>query len=133
MDARHTEFDCEGKMANVLIVDDSISMRKLVQGTLVEAGHCVVEAEDGVDGLAKAKQSPIDLVITDINMPNMDGLELLGELRKLSDFKFTPILVLTTEMDPEKKKIAKERGATGWLVKPFNPDQLISTIKKVLD
>ncbi|MCH7868831.1 MAG: response regulator [Myxococcales bacterium] len=120
-------------MANVLIVDDSISMRKLVQGTLVEAGHCVVEAEDGVDGLAKAKQSPIDLVITDINMPNMDGLELLGELRKLSDFKFTPILVLTTEMDPEKKKIAKERGATGWLVKPFNPDQLISTIKKVLD
>lgn len=120
-------------MANVLIVDDSVSMRKLVQGTLVEAGHCVVEAEDGVDGLAKAKQSTIDLVITDINMPNMDGLELLAELRQLSDYKFTPILVLTTEMDPEKKKLAKERGATGWLVKPFNPDQLISTIKKVLD
>ena len=120
-------------MANVLIVDDSVSMRKLVQGTLIEAGHKVTEAEDGVVGLEKAKQADVDLVITDINMPNMDGLTLLGELRKLSNFKFTPILVLTTEMDPDKKKIAKERGATGWLVKPFNPDQLLSTIQKVLD
>ncbi len=120
-------------MANVLIVDDSISMRKLVQATLIEAGHRVVEAEDGVVALARVTESPVDLVITDINMPNMDGLTLLGELRKLPDLKFTPILVLTTEMDPEKKKTAKQRGATGWLVKPFNPDQLISTIKKVLD
>lgn len=120
-------------MANVLIVDDSVSMRKLVQGTLEEAGHRVVAAEDGTVALGIAQKDCFDLVVTDVNMPNMDGLTLLGELRKLVNFKFTPILVLTTEMDPEKKADAKSKGATGWLVKPFNPDQLISTIKKVLD
>jgi len=120
-------------MAKVLIVDDSISMRKLVQGTLEEAGHTVTAAEDGAVALGIAQSDGFDCVVTDVNMPNMDGLTLLGELRKLGSFKFTPILVLTTEMDPEKKADAKQKGATGWLVKPFNPEQLLATLKKVLD
>ena len=95
-------------MAKVLIVDDSISMRKLVQGTLEEAGHTVTAAEDGAVALGIAQSDGFDCVVTDVNMPNMDGLTLLGELRKLGSFKFTPILVLTTEMDPEKKADAKE-------------------------
>ena len=125
-------------MAKVLIVDDSVSMRKLLTATLEEAGHEIVEAEDGVIALDVAatlgNQKPgISLVITDVNMPNMDGLTLVEELRKLASFKFTPILVLTTETGEDKKMLAKKRGATGWLVKPFNPDQLLSTINKVLD
>ncbi len=122
-------------MAKILIVDDSMSMRRLVQGTLVEAGHEVVEADDGASALTIANESGsrFDVVVTDVNMPNMDGITLLGELRKLASFKFTPILVLTTEMDPNKKNEAKKKGATGWLVKPFNPTQLLATIKKVLD
>ncbi len=124
-------------MAKVLIVDDSVSMRKLLTATLEEAGHEIVEAEDGVIALDVAatlgNQKPgISLVITDVNMPNMDGLTLVEELRKLASFKFTPILVLTTETGEDKKMLAKKRGATGWLVKPFNPDQLLSTINKVL-
>jgi len=124
-------------MAKVLIVDDSVSMRKLLTATLEEAGHEIVEAEDGVIALDVAatlgNQKPgISLVITDVNMPNMDGLTLVAELRKLASFKFTPILVLTTETGEDKKMLAKKRGATGWLVKPFNPDQLLSTINKVL-
>lgn len=119
-------------MASVLIVDDSVSMRKLVAATLEAAGHSVVAAEDGVEALEVAKKASSDVVVTDVNMPNMDGITLVGELRKLDSFKFTPILVLTTEMDPAKKAQAKQNGATGWLVKPFNPDQLLSTIKKVL-
>ena len=125
-------------MAKVLIVDDSVSMRRLLSATLEEAGHEVVEAEDGVVALDVASslgsQKPgVGLVITDVNMPNMDGLSLVEELRKLAAFKFTPILVLTTETGDDKKMLAKKRGATGWLVKPFNPDQLLSTISKVLD
>ena len=119
-------------MASVLIVDDSVSMRKLVTSTLEDAGHQVVEAEDGVVALGIARTKSVDIVITDVNMPNMDGLTLVAELRKLSSFKFTPILVLTTETDPERKRIAKSHGATGWLVKPFDPDMLLATMKKVL-
>ncbi len=120
-------------MARILIVDDSTSMRKLVMGTLTDEGHSVVEAEDGESALEVARQDSFDVVVTDVNMPKMDGITLLAELRKMSGFKFTPILVLTTEMDPIKKKDAKQKGATGWLVKPFNPTQLLATIKKVLD
>lgn len=120
-------------MATVLIVDDSVSMRKLVMQTLKDAGHQVVEAEDGQNALQVVQGKKIDLVVTDVNMPRMDGITLLGELRKLPAFKFTPILVLTTEMDPAKKNDAKQKGATGWLVKPFNPEQLLATVKKVLD
>ena len=119
-------------MASILAVDDSPSMRKLVSSTLIEAGHSVLEAEDGVQALGVARRSPVGLVITDVNMPNMDGLTLIGELRALPTYKFTPILVLTTEVDPAKKAQAKQAGATGWLVKPFDPGTLLATVRKVV-
>ena len=119
-------------MANILTVDDSASMRQMVAFTLKSAGHDVTEAEDGVDALDKAKKNQFNLIITDINMPNMDGIKLTRELRGLGDYKYIPILTLTTEAGNEKKQEGKEAGATGWIVKPFNPEQLLSTIKKAL-
>ena len=119
-------------MAKILAVDDSQSMRQMVSFTLKGAGHDVVDAVDGVDALNKAKNDRFDLVLSDVNMPNMDGIALIKELRKLPAFKFTPILMLTTESASDKKMQGKEAGATGWIVKPFNPDQLLATIKKVL-
>jgi two-component system chemotaxis response regulator CheY len=118
-------------MAKILAVDDSASMRQMVSFTLKEAGYEVVEAEDGVDALEKAKGDSFDLVISDVNMPRMDGISLIKELRGLSQFKFTPILMLTTESGDDKKQEGKSAGATGWIVKPFNPDQLLNTIKRV--
>jgi len=122
----------EVNMASILAVDDSASMRQMVAFTLKGAGYDVVEAVDGVDALNKAKQQSVNLVITDVNMPNMDGITLIAELRKLPNYKFTPLLMLTTESAPEKKQAGKAAGATGWIVKPFNPDQLVATIKKVI-
>ncbi|MFL0809577.1 MAG: response regulator [Agarilytica sp.] len=120
-------------MAKILAVDDSASMRQMVSFTLKSAGHDVQEAEDGVDALNKAKSAGgFDLVISDINMPNMDGISLIKELRSLPSFKFTPILMLTTESSSDKKGEGKAAGATGWIVKPFNPEQLLATIGKVL-
>ena len=119
-------------MAKILAVDDSASMRQMVSFTLKGAGHQVIEAADGVEALAKAKSNALDLVISDVNMPNMDGITLIAELRKLPAFKFTPMLMLTTESSADKKSQGKAAGATGWIVKPFNPDQLLNTIKKVL-
>lgn len=119
-------------MAKILAVDDSASMRQMVTFTLKGAGHEVLEACDGVEALAVAKRGPVDLVISDVNMPNMDGISLIAELRKLPDYKFVPILMLTTESSADKKGQGKAAGATGWIVKPFNPDQLLSTIKRVL-
>lgn len=119
-------------MASILAVDDSASMRQMVSFTLKSAGHDVTEAEDGVDALDKAKSGSFDLVLTDVNMPRMDGITLIAELRKLADFKFTPLLMLTTESSSEKKMAGKNAGATGWIVKPFNPDQLLAVIKKAL-
>ena len=119
-------------MAKILAVDDSASMRQMVSFTLKGAGFDVTEASDGLEALNKAKANKFDLVISDVNMPNMDGLTLVGELRKLGDFKFIPILLLTTESSVEKKKEGKAAGATGWIVKPFNPDQLLKTVNKVL-
>lgn len=107
-------------------------MRQMVTYTLKQNGFEVVEATDGTDALAKAKGDSFDLVITDVNMPKMDGITLVKELRALPAFKFKPILLLTTESAPEKKQEGKQAGATGWLVKPFDPDQLINTIKKVV-
>ncbi len=118
-------------MATILAVDDSASMRQMVGFTLKSAGYNVVEAVDGVDALAKAKKMKADIVITDVNMPNMDGIALIAELRKLPDYKFLPILMLTTESGTAKKMEGKSAGATGWIVKPFNPDQLLSTVKRV--
>lgn len=120
-----------GKTA--LIVDDSPTMRQMVAFTLTNAGFTVVEAEHGKDAVNKVAAGPkMDLVVTDLNMPEMDGIALIKELRKLNAFRFTPILMLTTESAAEKKQAGKEAGATGWIVKPFNPEILLKTIAKVL-
>jgi two-component system, chemotaxis family, chemotaxis protein CheY len=120
-------------MAKIMAVDDSVSLRKLVAGTLTAAGHEVSEAGNGIEALNSAKKTKFDLVISDLNMPGMDGLALIKQLRQLATYKATPVLILTTEMDPNKKKEARDAGATGWLVKPFDPNQLLATIRKVLD
>ncbi|MCH2058446.1 MAG: response regulator [Thalassotalea sp.] len=119
-------------MAKVLVVDDSNSIRDMVSFTLKGAGHQTVEAVNGQEGLSKAQAGGFDLVISDVNMPIMDGITLCQELRKLPSFKFTPILMLTTESSTDMKMKGKAAGATGWLVKPFNPDKLLSTIKRVI-
>ncbi len=119
-------------MASILLVDDSTSMREMVSFTLREAGHDVSEAEDGVEALAFAKKTSVNLVITDVNMPNMDGITLTGELRTLDDYKFVPILILTTETGTAKKEQGKVAGATGWIEKPFDPDHLLATVNRVL-
>ncbi len=120
-------------MAAILVVDDSITMRQMVVFTLTSAGHEVVEAADGNKALAAAKQRKFGLVITDVNMPGMNGIDLVQNLRGLPECKFIPILVLTTEAGAEVKQKGKGAGATGWIVKPFNPEVLLDTLKKVLD
>jgi len=119
-------------MATILAVDDSNSMRQMVSFTLKQAGYEVMEAADGVEALELAKNNVFGLVISDVNMPRMDGITLIKQLRSMASYKFTPLLMLTTEAGPEKKREGKEAGATGWIVKPFNPDQLLATIKRVL-
>jgi two-component system chemotaxis response regulator CheY len=119
-------------MATIMTVDDSASIRLLVTSTLRAAGHVVVQAADGAQALEIAGTKRFDLMICDVNMPVMDGLTLVQKLRASPVHKAMPILMLTTELDPAKKKIAKDAGASGWLVKPFNPDTLLATIKRVL-
>ncbi|VAW70047.1 Chemotaxis regulator - transmits chemoreceptor signals to flagellar motor components CheY [hydrothermal vent metagenome] len=119
-------------MANILAVDDSASMRQMVSFTLKGAGHQVTEAADGQEALNKAKSQKFDLIITDVNMPVMDGITFIKHLRNEANYKFTPMLMLTTESTGDKKAQGKAAGATGWIVKPFNPDQLLNTVKKVL-
>lgn len=116
-----------------LVVDDSPTMRQMVAFTLTNAGFKVVEAEHGKDAVNKVSAGQkIDIVVTDLNMPDMDGISLIKELRKMAAFKFTPILMLTTESAIEKKQAGKEAGATGWIVKPFNPEVMLKIIAKVL-
>jgi two-component system chemotaxis response regulator CheY len=117
---------------HILITDDSVAMRRMLAFTLIEADYQVVEADNGMQALELAKSEQFDLVITDLNMPKLDGLSLVKELRALPNYRFKPILLLTTETDPEKKKIAKSAGATGWIIKPFDPDKLLAAIRKVL-
>ncbi len=119
-------------MTKVLAVDDSASMRQMVSFTLKSAGFEVTEASDGAEALKIAQSQNFDVVISDVNMPNMDGLTLVKELRALGTYKFTPILMLTTESSTEKKQAGRAVGATGWIVKPFNPDQLLATVNKVV-
>lgn len=116
----------------ILSVDDSASVRQMVQLTLQGAGYQVIQANDGADGLAKAQATPVDMIVTDLNMPVMNGLGLIREVRKLPAYRGVPILFLTTESDAEMKKQAKEAGATGWITKPFQQEQLVSVVKKVL-
>lgn len=116
----------------VLTVDDSASIRQMVSFTLKSAGYEVMEAVDGVDGLSKAKQKGVNLILTDQNMPNMDGLTLIKNLRALPQYKATPILMLTTESSDAMKASGRAAGATGWLVKPFDPQKLLEVVKKVI-
>lgn len=120
-------------MARILAVDDSPAMRQMVSVTLRSAGHEVVEAVDGLNALDIAKsQPPVDLVITDVNMPNMDGITLVRELRRLSSYCGVPLLVLTTEAGAQRKQEGRAAGATGWIVKPFNPETLLATVARVV-
>jgi two-component system chemotaxis response regulator CheY len=116
----------------ILSVDDSASVRQMVKLTLSGAGYQVVEASDGSEGLAKARGTSVDMVVTDLNMPNLDGISLIRALRNLPSYKGVPIILLTTESDSQKKQEAKSAGATGWITKPFQPEQLLSVAKKVL-
>ena len=116
----------------VLTVDDSASIRQMVSFTLKSAGYEVVEAVDGMDGLEKAKGKAFNLVLTDQNMPRMDGTSLTRKLRETSQYRSTPILILTTESSDQMKMAGRAAGATGWLVKPFDPPKLLEVTKKVL-
>ncbi len=115
----------------VMTVDDSRTMRDMVSYTLKEAGYNVLEAEDGQHAITVLNGQKADVVITDLNMPNMDGITLIKELRAKPDYRAIPILMLTTEADDTKKAAGREAGATGWIVKPFNPEKLLSVVKKV--
>lgn len=119
-------------MPRILAVDDSVSMRRMVAFTLKSAGFDVAEAEDGQSALELARREKFNLVLADVNMPGMDGIELIRALRAEVDYKYTPLLMLTTESGLDKKQEGKAAGATGWIVKPFNPDQLVATIRRVL-
>lgn len=119
-------------MQSILAVDDSPSMRKMVSFTLSGAGYKVVEAVDGMDALEKAEAQQIDLVLADQNMPRLDGIGLTKKLREHPRFKNTPILILTTESSDQMKQAGRAAGATGWLVKPFDPTRLIEVIQKVI-
>ncbi len=116
----------------ILAVDDSGSLRQMVAFSLKAAGYDVVQAVDGQDGLNKAKEKTVDLVLTDQNMPIMDGLTLIKHLRELSSYQKVPILMLTTESSDEMKAKGKAAGANGWLVKPFDPKRLIEVVQKVI-
>lgn len=117
---------------SIMTVDDAASVRQMVSFTLQEAGYDVVEAVDGLDALEKINSSTIDMLITDMNMPNMGGIELIRKVRAIPRIKFIPIIMLTTESQEAKKQEGKKVGATGWIVKPFRPEQLVAVVKKVL-
>jgi two-component system, chemotaxis family, chemotaxis protein CheY len=116
----------------VLTVDDSASIRQMVTFTLKSAGYEVVEAVDGNGGLARAQADSFDLILTDQNMPGMDGLNLIRALRKLPAYGTTPILMLTTESSDQMKSLGRAAGATGWLVKPFDPQKLLDVVKRLV-
>ncbi len=116
----------------IMTADDSASVRQMVSFTLTQAGYEVVEAVDGEDALEKLGRMLVDMLFADLNMPKMDGIELIREIRKNPRYKFLPIVMLTTESQASKKEEGKEAGATGWIIKPFRPEQLIGVVRKVL-
>lgn len=116
----------------IMTVDDAVTMRKLIALTLKGAGHSVVEAEDGQSALASLTQKQVDLIISDVNMPGINGVDLTRRLRQLPQYKTTPILIVTTESDAKVRNEAKAAGATGWIVKPFKPEQLLEIVGRVL-
>jgi two-component system chemotaxis response regulator CheY len=119
-------------MTRILAVDDSPSMRDMVHMALTSAGFEVMQATDGDEALALARSSSFDLILSDVNMPRMDGIALIRALRAEGAYRHTPILMLTTDASAERKREGKEAGATGWIVKPFDPAQLIATMLRVL-
>lgn len=116
----------------IMIVDDSTMVRQMVSFTIQEAGFEVVEAEHGQDALKKLGSHTVNLIVTDLNMPVMDGITFIGHARALAATRYVPILMLTTESQPEMKQKGREAGATGWIVKPFDPPKLLAVIAKVL-
>jgi len=116
----------------ILTVDDSVSIRRILSLTLKREGYDVVEAVDGADALKKLHDEPVNMIITDLIMPNLDGIELIKNVRANAKYKFMPIIMLTTESQDEIKHAGKAAGATGWIVKPYNPEKLLGLIKKVL-
>ncbi|MDD4951638.1 MAG: response regulator [Desulfovibrionaceae bacterium] len=118
-------------MKTIMTVDDSASVRQMVSFTLKDAGYNVVEAVDGNDAITKM-QGRVDMIVTDLNMPVMDGIKLIKSVRAHTDYRFIPIVMLTTESQDEKKQEGRSAGATGWIVKPFKPEQLLSVVRRVL-
>lgn len=116
----------------IMVVDDSTSVRQMVAFTIKNCGYDVIEAKDGQDALAKIDGKAVDMIITDLNMPNLDGIGLIRGVRNQPSNRFIPIIMLTTESQDSKKAEGKQAGATGWIVKPFKPEQLVGVIKKVL-
>jgi two-component system chemotaxis response regulator CheY len=119
-------------MKRVLAVDDSVSMRELVRATLTDAGFEVVSAEDGTRAYQAALGSQFDVVLSDVNMPSMDGIGLVEKLRACPEYRLVPIVMLTTESSAEMKARARAAGATGWIIKPFDPERLIGAVKRLL-
>jgi two-component system chemotaxis response regulator CheY len=116
----------------VMIVDDSASLRQVVAIALKGAGYDVIEACDGKDAIAKMTGQKIHLIISDVNMPNMDGIAMVREVKKMANYKFTPIIMLTTESQETKKKEGQEAGAKAWVVKPFQPQQMLDAVSKLI-
>ncbi|MBI1207976.1 MAG: response regulator [Azospirillum sp.] len=116
----------------ILSVDDSASIRQMVAFTLESAGYDVVTAVDGEDGLNRLKTTTVDMVITDLNMPKLSGVDMIRQIRTIPALKFVPIVMLTTESEERKKMEGRAAGATGWIVKPFNPDQLLAVVRKLV-
>ncbi len=116
----------------IMTVDDSASVRQMVNFTLKQSGYEVIEASNGADALEKLKKKQIHMLITDVNMPELDGISLVRKVRENPSYRFIPIIILTTEFQGDKKREGKAAGATGWIVKPFSPDQLIAVVKKVM-
>lgn len=119
-------------MSVIMTVEDSRSTRRIIVDTLLSENHEVIEAENGAEGLKKSVGKTIDLIITDINMPEIDGIEMTRQLRAGVEHKFTPIVMLTTESADGKKNAGKEAGATAWIIKPFDPDKLLAVVNKIL-
>lgn len=119
-------------VSTIMVVDDSTSVRKMIAFTLENAGYTVIEAENGRDALEKLERAKINMFIVDLNMPEVDGFELTRSIRAKAEYRFTPVIMLTTESQDTKKLEARAAGATGWITKPFKPDQLISVVQKVI-
>ncbi len=116
----------------VMIVDDSASMRQVVGFALKDAGFDVIAAVDGKDAVGKLTGTKVDMIITDLNMPNLNGIELIKQVRRTDGYRFTPIIMLTTESQESSKAEGRQAGASGWIVKPFTPDQLLGVVKKFI-